>query len=369
MIRDLIVNASLLISAVYIGGQLFKKKPVTLISPTKNKVFYGVMSGILGLILMKFSIAIPPDVQIDLRHIAIILPAVYGGAYSSIIAAFIIALGRIGLFGVNYTSVIVAITMLGLGICCGVISRIIARSTVIKRWMIMNLFCLVVIAVLLNDLFKNNILFTLRISSYQWLVSFLACYLVYRQIRYTRHYNMLLRRFREESTTDYLTGLNNVRQFHSLLKKHTQRASQQQRKISLLLLDIDHFKRINDTYGHPTGDAVLRELGNVLTNVCHYKDIVSRNGGEEFSVLLLDCAHSQALKIAETLRTTITNHSFALRDGTSIKVTISIGVSTFLETTNDLNELIKQADDALYKAKHTGRNKVCSITVNYPTYA
>lgn len=361
MIRDLLINASLLVSFVYVKSQFFKKNPVTLKSPFTTKISYGIVSGILGIVLMKFSIIVPPDILIDLRHIAIVMSAVYGGFYSTIIAATIIAIGRITFFSFNHASMVVSLTMLGLGIGCGVISKLFANSTIKKRWVVMNLFCMSIISILLVYLFKWNIQTAVETIPYHWFFSFLAGYLVYIQISYISHYNLLLKRFKEESTTDYLTGLNNIRQFEWLLKEYTHKATLQQRKISLLFLDIDHFKKVNDTFGHPAGDAVLRELGNVLTSVSRFEDIVSRNGGEEFSVLLLDCPHSQAISIAERIRTTIQNHNFVLSDGTRIEITISIGISTFLETADDPNELIKQADGALYRAKQSGRNKVCFI--------
>ena len=120
-------------------------------------------------------------------------------------------------------------------------------------------------------------------------------------------------------------------------------------------------KKVNDTYGHQAGDEVLRQLGGLLISCSRPSDIVSRNGGEEFSLLLKNCSYSQALEIAERLRGIVENHRFSLPNGKELKITISLGASTYLETTQCLEEFIKQADDTLYKAKRTGRNKVSAL--------
>ncbi|MFT4144639.1 MAG: GGDEF domain-containing protein [Mobilitalea sp.] len=105
---------------------------------------------------------------------------------------------------------------------------------------------------------------------------------------------------------------------------------------------------------------VLKELGSILLNYCRPKDHVFRNGGEEFSLLLANCSNTEALATAEKIRNQVEQRSFDLLTGEQIKITISIGVATYPETVKDLRKLHENADNALYEAKRTGRNKVCN---------
>jgi diguanylate cyclase len=131
--------------------------------------------------------------------------------------------------------------------------------------------------------------------------------------------------------------------------------------LSLLFIDIDFFKKVNDSYGHPIGDLVLKKFAVVLSDLVSEKDFISRNGGEEFAVLLPECDHQQAIFFAERIRKQIEETPFIIHDNKSISTTVSIGVATLCETTKDIEELIIQADSALYSAKQVGRNRVCSI--------
>ena len=130
--------------------------------------------------------------------------------------------------------------------------------------------------------------------------------------------------------------------------------------LSLLYIDIDYFKKINDTYGHSSGDIVLKNLAIILRDTCRIFDIISRNGGEEFSVMLLDCTASHAFEIAERIRKNVETNKFHISYKDDICVTISIGVTTYPDITDNIDNLIENADTALYEAKRTGRNKICN---------
>jgi diguanylate cyclase len=158
---------------------------------------------------------------------------------------------------------------------------------------------------------------------------------------------------------DGLTGLNNFRQFDEIFNNLVNDLSTRIQNLSLLYIDIDYFKKINDTYGHYEGDFVLKELGIILKNYTRSYDTVSRNGGEEFTVLLPDCNLNRAIEIAERIRKSVEENEFTLTSGEVTKLTISIGVSSYRDTTNDPFLLIEDADKALYRAKKSGRNKVC----------
>ena len=130
--------------------------------------------------------------------------------------------------------------------------------------------------------------------------------------------------------------------------------------LSLLYVDIDYFKNVNDNYGHHSGNIILRELADILISTCRSFDIVSRNGGEEFSILLLDCSASHAVRIAERVRKNVETNNFFISNEISINITVSIGVSTYSDITDNINALLQYSDTALYEAKRTGRNKVVS---------
>ncbi|WP_419393118.1 GGDEF domain-containing protein [Cytobacillus praedii] len=132
-----------------------------------------------------------------------------------------------------------------------------------------------------------------------------------------------------------------------------------EQKLALLFIDIDFFKKVNDTYGHSEGDVVLKELGLRLQQSTRAFDIVSRNGGEEFTVLLLNCPLYRANELAERIRKNVEDNPFTLNSGEEINLTISVGVACYQETTIDPTQLIEDADKALYQAKQSGRNRVC----------
>jgi diguanylate cyclase (GGDEF)-like protein len=164
--------------------------------------------------------------------------------------------------------------------------------------------------------------------------------------------------------TDVLTGLNNRRYFERLASQAISEAQQNNEETYLLIFDVDHFKTINDTYGHDVGDEVLKKISEVCKKVLRRSDLFARFGGEEFIVLLSNTDKSNVHRIAERLRLQIENSPLHVNGNTPIQFTISIGVTTLGEAQNDLNAAIKQADNALYKAKFSGRNKVIFDEVN-----
>ncbi len=158
------------------------------------------------------------------------------------------------------------------------------------------------------------------------------------------------------ATTDGLTGLYNHRTFQEKLSEELRRLNRFSSPISLLIADIDYFKKINDTYGHPAGDLVLKGVANVLRETIRDIDIPARYGGEEFAAVLPGTDKKGAGMIAERLRKSIMNTSFSA-DGASIKITISIGIATSPLDAETKEELIGRADQALYHAKNGGRNR------------
>jgi diguanylate cyclase (GGDEF)-like protein/PAS domain S-box-containing protein len=158
------------------------------------------------------------------------------------------------------------------------------------------------------------------------------------------------------ATIDGLTGLKNHRVFQEQLEIEFRRARRYQLPLSLLMLDVDHFKLYNDTYGHLAGDEVLQHVARLLTLVARQTDFVCRYGGEEFAVILPNTPADGALALAERYRTAIASENWAFRP-----ITISIGVASLTPEIQYRAELIEKADRALYHSKQNGRNRITHI--------
>ena len=161
------------------------------------------------------------------------------------------------------------------------------------------------------------------------------------------------------ATVDGLTGLVVRRHFQSKMEEEFRRARRYNKPLSYLMTDIDHFKKFNDTYGHQTGDAVLREVAKIVRKSVRDTDIAARYGGEEFCVILPETEPEGAVQFAERLRQSVEAATFMGAQGEELKVTISIGVSSIPYTNPETaDDMIKLADDSLYVCKKNGRNRV-----------
>ena len=154
-----------------------------------------------------------------------------------------------------------------------------------------------------------------------------------------------------------MTKAYNRLYFSSRLKEEIERAKRYNHPLSLILLDIDFFKKINDTYGHDVGDLVLKTVSQIVLENIRKSDLFARIGGEEFAILLPDTSKDKAILVAEKLRETIEKTPIILPNGKQIKVTISLGVTSLKKDDNE-SSFIKRADEALYDAKKSGRNVV-----------
>ena len=208
---------------------------------------------------------------------------------------------------------------------------------------------------------QNNVIGALHISDSEpnafspddiRLLSLIAGQVAMTIARATEHYNL-----ETLAITDGLTQNYNHRYFQMRLDDELRRCKRYHLPLGLLMIDADHFKAINDAYGHASGDAVLRDMGTLLRGCVRDTEIVARLGGEEFGVLLPQTDDLQAVRAAERLRAAVETHDFRSVDGQSIHVTVSIGVAGFPPYATRA-DLMEQADRALYSAKRDGRNRV-----------
>ncbi|MCB4204440.1 GGDEF domain-containing protein [Deferribacterales bacterium Es71-Z0220] len=206
-----------------------------------------------------------------------------------------------------------------------------------------------------NDLFLVTIFSKEQIKDETYMTNLLNK--LFEKIEEVIHISSTTIREHRISITDYLTGIYNRRFFDEILNKELILSKRKKMPLSLLLFDIDFFKRINDSYGHTIGDGVLTSLCKLVAKLLRKSDIFARIGGEEFAILLPDTDEKGGYYLAEKIRATVENETFII-DKYKIKFTISIGLLTGINVDKlDYNTIYKLTDDALYEAKKRGRNR------------
>lgn len=346
---------------MYVSGIIAKFYRIRVPFPSMRvQMIGGLLFGIYGTVLMNYSFPLNETTIVDLRHLAIVTAAVYLGGLASVISGLVISILRIVMFGMSSAAIDAAFVMTIIGLS-GVYFAYAPWSRLTKI-ITMNLLgmTLIFVILMLNTTSMNSLM---KVYPLQMTISFVGGIFIYFIAEFINKSNEMLFLLERKATTDHLTNLSNRRQFEKSLELELERAREYKQKLSLLVIDIDRFKKVNDTFGHTSGDAVLKQLGQLLIEHARSADIVSRNGGEEFAILLLDCGHHQAMAIAESIRQSVEKYHFALPDGNTIRLTISIGVAVFPDHCDDRddNDFFEQADRALYEAKNTGRNRVCAI--------
>ncbi|NRD80946.1 diguanylate cyclase [Bacillus sp. BRMEA1] len=353
--QDIIANFSIVTAYLFLCSQvIFRNRNINSPASFSMKLKFGFVSGVHGIVLMLFTVPISGTI-LDFRQLAVIIAALYGGDISSVVAAFMLFFMRLFAFGVvNTSSFIAALNTL---VISGVVGVVCSKESLTfwRKWIYSILVCDIFTgAVFIINMGTSGItpmiIYITMLSIGGMFTAYLTDFLIKVKIQFQR--------YEQEATIDYLTGLYNHRSFDERYNVLLQTAVEKEEFLSIALVDIDFFKKVNDTYGHVNGDAILKQLGELLKSSSRSFDTISRNGGEEFSVLLYDTPHEHALIIAERIRAAIANHSFFLNDSSTINLTVSIGVATYPDTSKD--DLLEKADEALYKAKANGRNQVCT---------
>lgn len=353
MISDFFLNATILISFLSISSHFFRSLDLNRQTNLRAKIIAGMLSGFLGIILMSYSVTISPGVIMDFRHIAIIQAAITAGPVAALISGGIIAFFRLFFAGVSYQSLIGAIGIVAMSLGSAYFGW--RRLNSLKGWILGTIYVTLAGTWAISVLVERRLMLHILVA--YWLGTGVVFYLVYSYTVYLNHFDQLYKQYKHESTKDYLTGLSNVREFDLKFNELRDRQKAGLTPFVLLYLDIDHFKAINDTFGHTNGDLVLAQLASILRKAIQDSDQAFRKGGEEFVIILNDCLTEQALDIAEHIREAVSCNKFKLNDGQETRITVSIGVSPYVPT-SEVTDILELADSALYQAKHSGRNKV-----------
>lgn len=353
MFIDFFLNFAIIITLISLFHQHVDHSVVNRQSSFWKKSGYGLLMGSWGALLMQFTIDLYHGLIMDLRHIPLLYAALYAGPGPAIIAAVVIAFARLSIGGGAAAGYAMAFLV------CSTIGFIVIASKIRRLWAsVFSMLLLSNIAFLFISYPLADDLQTYAVANMlYWLFSFAGGFLTIHTSQYLRKTKLLFKEYEEKAYTDSLTGLNNVRRFDTAMNNAIERISAEHGTLALAMIDIDFFKKINDTYGHPTGDEMLSQLGQLLRDQLPEKMIVSRNGGEEFSVIMEGVHPKEAMDRAEQVRLAVERATFQTEDGRAIQMTISIGVAMFPDIPAE--DVYRMADAALYNAKRSGRNKVC----------
>ncbi|MBU8570271.1 diguanylate cyclase DgcK [Bacillus subtilis] len=353
MLKELFVNLTILITFNYLFTHLFKERLVHKKDSISFQAVKGLACGLLGVILMVFGFTYQHSI-IDLRNIPIMIAALYGGWVSTATALAMITAGRL-LITMN-TSALYSVVI----ICIAAIPSLIVSRR--KKVQLKHAFYLLIIT---NSLISFSFYFLIDLHSYElhlyfWIISIAGGMLSLYIIDHETNAHLLFKQYKFQAHFDFLTGVYNRRKFEETTKALYQQAADTPHfQFALIYMDIDHFKTINDQYGHHEGDQVLKELGLRLKQSIRNTDPAARIGGEEFAVLLPNCSLDKAARIAERIRSTVSDAPIVLTNGEELSVTISLGAAHYPNNTEQPGSLPILADQMLYKAKETGRNRVC----------
>jgi len=351
LFKDLVVNGAILISFISVGDLFFFDKLNADRVLKRNKAIFGAMYGLLGITLMLFSVEVSPGILVDFRNLAVVISALYGSPLSAAISACAIVIFRLIYFGTTIPSIAASVTISL--VCVGVAFIAYRNMAMSRKW-----FWAVVYSVVLSGsaiaIFVPNPRSIISYAMGMFVVS-LFIYYIAERFRWSSQKAL---QYRKEAIYDHVTELGNRRYFERSMNSVVNGALQYGEAFAILLVDIDHFKNINDQHGHLAADLVLQELARLFKATCRSIDIVSRYGGDEFAIVLLDSSRETALKIGQRIQTTVQHHKFPLNSGQSLSVTVSVGIACYPDSSSDPEEILPKSDKALYKAKEAGRNRV-----------
>lgn len=297
MLRDLFVNTTIILSFIFIGGQLLRDKPLKGEFSFWQKCIVGIFTGILSVLLMYFGVHIG-NIMLDLRYLAVILAIIIGGPIASSITVTIILITRLFLTEYSLASELACYTIVLIGV--GIIFIWRMKASIFIRWIWFNVYSLSILIVPLSMLFKD-----MSIVALYLVCSSVAAYITFISANYVLQSNELFQKMKQYATIDALTGLGNVRQLDLEMNRHISNKRTKNDSLCLLFIDIDHFKSVNDTYGHPAGDEVLKQIGCILREISPFPDLAFRKGGEEFALLIPQKGLAYGMHMGEQVRAAV----------------------------------------------------------------
>ncbi|WP_214825995.1 GGDEF domain-containing protein [Exiguobacterium algae] len=346
-VTALLFNACIAFTGFYIISKIYHSD--LFYSAGARGMLNGLLAGGLGLFLMYNAVEVNTTMRVDLRYLPLILLAFYGERRPLMLATSIIASTRF-LFGVNKEAALafVATFLLSLGMVWlhqRFKERLFLQSIVLNVWALFVISVVVWINIGWSPIY-GSLMFPMWTVGL--LVGTLSSVLTLDLERTTRR----AIEYKQSSERDHLTGLFNRR----VWDRRTESLEEESRTYNVLAIDIDHFKHVNDTYGHGNGDLVLQQFAEILKAETRVHDTVARIGGEEFVILMYDLTPDKVDQVANRIRERIAAAVFFLNDFPPIHITASVGVSH--GTALPIKRMVDVADSALYQAKRNGRNRV-----------
>ncbi|WHI60731.1 GGDEF domain-containing protein [Mammaliicoccus lentus] len=348
MIQAIIFNISVTIASFYLYHRIQYSETRT-VKFSQNYITI-LMTGV-SILLISNPIQYH-DYVITLSFIPLLFLGRFTNLFYTSFSAVIILLVDMFIFNTPFLD---DLHLLIIAVVVGMIGPFLKQSDFVSIQLLylISILIIVITLIFLNpDSWLNEWLFLVPIS---FILSIISAS-VYRDIWILKN---LISRYENEESVDYLTGLGNVKEFDRYLNRTTELVTEQQQSMALLLIDIDGFKDVNDEYSHTAGDAVLKQMSQLLINYLP-KDVKAfRNGGEEFSIILIDESLDSTIKLAESIRDSVQQSTFHLPNKDTIKLSVSIGVGYLTEEDNkSKRRVFKDADDMLHEAKLQGQNKV-----------
>lgn len=347
MIEAIIFNAAVTVSGIYLFHRLqfFEEKEIVF-----SKNYITLLMTLISFLLMTYPITYH-HISFHLAFIPLLFLGRYTNFLYTIFSAIILVLAEIFIFN---SPAIETFDLLIIATLASMIGPFIKQNDFNAiQWL--TLLSVVIIGVYqyFTDTFSVFELLLLSISSF---ILSLTSSLMFVDI--WRIYKVI-QRYENEDEIDHLTGLGNVREFDRYLNKVSKNASESNQSLSLLLIDIDDFKEVNDRFGHDAGDAVLKQMAQVIRNYVPTDSNTYRNAGEEFSVIFTHHTLDDTVKVAESIRLGVVNSSLHLPNKEIIHLSVTIGIGYIAsDEVKTHRKIFKEADEMLHAAKHQGQNRV-----------
>ncbi|PZD97424.1 GGDEF domain-containing protein [Paenibacillus sambharensis] len=379
MLPALFQQISLNFMTMFILFQLYFHYKERITSKLLRQIIIGTGFGIIQYICLRFPLTLPDSsMPIFIGSNIFILAAVYGGPVGMFIALVIGQIimkpgrpsqvpaandpnmimpsgGPVEISSFQPIGGMLANPDLFI-ILFGIVAVLAYRFLPLKNWQVwlcLNILFQIKLYWMLGD--------TLTTSLIRCSVEIISGALIYYYVDYMHRAYQSKKQLEQLATKDSLTGVYNAGYYAMASERLFAEAKRGKSNLALLIMDIDHFKHINDTYGHPVGDQVLKEMAGLLKHAFPGRhEIVCRNGGEEFSVLIPHRDATEVTRTAEHFQENVRSHVFAAdREDLSLRLTVSVGICFYSEDCTRHQDMYERADRALYQAKHNGRDQIC----------